>query len=205
MAEAAGKCHRQPPAWRTVTKEGLYQRRSGLDPWVPGDQDGVGEVQNLAEVKGPAGEHDDDKWFADGGHRAQNLELTSGQADAGDRVGLARSRRVLADEGDGDVGLVDQVHGPVAEAPVVDDGIPAQPRPYGGGWAGDVLASAVEGPGAQEGLPLVGERTGQQDAARVRRQREDADTLGVLVAEQHEGGGGRLPGQGSGGWFGDGG
>ena len=181
MAEAAGKCHRQPPAWRTVTKEGLYQRRSRLDPWVPGDQDGVGEVQNLAEVKGPAGEHDDDKWFADGGHRAQNLELTSGQADAGDRVGLARSRRVLADEGDGDVGLADQVHGPVAEAPV------------------------AEGPGAQEGLPLVGERTGQQDAARVRSQREDADTLGVLVAEQHEGGGGRLPGQGSGGWFGDGG
>ena len=78
MAEAAGKCHRQPPAWRTVTKEGLYQRRSGLDPWVPGDQDRVGQVQNLAEVQGPAGEDDDDERLAERGDRAQDLDLTSG-------------------------------------------------------------------------------------------------------------------------------
>jgi hypothetical protein len=194
VADAAGEGHRQTSAGRTVAKQGLNQSRSGLDPWVPGDQDCVGEVQDIAEVQGSAGKHDHDQRLADGGHRTQDLDLTSGQADAGHGVGLPRPRRVFADEGDGDVGLADQVQGLVAEAPVVDDRALPQRRPDRAGRAGDVLAAAVEAPGTQEGLSLLHERTSQQDTARIGGQRE-----GALVGEQHEGRGGGLASQGSGG------
>jgi len=77
VANAAGERHRQTSAGRAVAEQGFDQRRSGLDPWVPGDQDRVGQVQNLAEVQRPAGEHHDNKWLANGGNRAPDLELTA--------------------------------------------------------------------------------------------------------------------------------